>query len=153
MHGPDNHEGGVHADGAPELSELDAEFVEALAARIRAGERLEALQRLVSCHPADVARALGRLPFEAAEQLMGWLPADQAGRVLTELDRALRVQLLKDQGPDRLRALIDQLDTDDAADLLSDLPEGSPGRSCLAWRTPCRCADSSSFPRTVPAGS
>lgn len=123
MHGPDNQEGVVRADGVPELSELDAEFVEALAARIRAGERQDALQRLVSCHPADVARALGRLPFEEAEQLMGWLPADQAGQVLTELDRELRVQLLRDQGVDRLRVLIDQLDTDDAADLLSDLPD------------------------------
>ena len=76
-----------------------------------------------SLHPADLARLLNYLPTGERETLFGWLPSEQAGLALAELDEELRTRLLEETLPERLTELLGHLETDDAADVLADLPE------------------------------
>jgi magnesium transporter len=118
-----------HAQSAPidesevDSSQRDAELVEQISELIEAGAREAAAAKLAGRHAADVARCLNRLSLDDARQLLGWLPKEQAGAVLVELEAGFRAQLLEHEPPERIKSLIDQLDTDDAADVLADLPE------------------------------
>lgn len=104
------------------LSEVDAGLVEDISALIRDGQH-GALRNIVAdLYPADLALLLTHLSVDDAYQLFRWLPEEQAGEVLPELDDAYRAALLETLSTARISALIDELDTDDAADVLADLP-------------------------------
>jgi magnesium transporter len=104
------------------LAEQD-EFVDRLAELAASGRREAVRQRLQELHPADVAVVLAHLPFDTARTVFHWLPAEQAGEVLPELDDHYRARLLAGDTPQDIVPLLDELDTDDAADVLADLPE------------------------------
>ncbi len=114
---PDAHE------ASPGLLEVDAAVVDDIAALLASGQRGMVLNLVADLYPADLALLLIHLPFEEAEQLFRWLPVEQAGETLAELDDAFRAALLEGVRPDRLTELLDELDTDDAADVLADLPD------------------------------
>jgi magnesium transporter len=90
---------------------------------IEGGQRGAVFDYVTDLHPADIARLLTHLPFDAAQRLFQWLPLEQAGDTLAELDDDFRAELLKAVVPARIKAMLDELDTDDAADVLADLPE------------------------------
>jgi magnesium transporter len=81
------------------------------------------LQRLIALHPADIASVLSGLGFDQAHTLFHRLPAELAGEVLSELDDHFRARLLEGDTAEEIVPLVDELDTDDAADVLADLPE------------------------------
>ncbi len=110
------------ADRPGGLLEVDAAVAEDISALLDAGQRGMVLNLTRDLYPADLALLLTHLPFEEARQLFAWLPADQASEALTELDDEFRAALLEGQRAQRLANLLDDLDTDDAADLLADLP-------------------------------
>jgi magnesium transporter len=114
---PDAHE------ASPGLLEVDAAVVDDIAALLASGQRGMVLNLVADLYPADLALLLIHLPFEEAEQLFRWLPVEQAGETLAELDDAFRASLLEGLASPRLTELLDQLDTDDAADVLADLPD------------------------------
>ena len=105
------------------LLEVDAAVAEDIAALVAAGQRGMVLNLVADLYPADLALLLTHIPFEAAEQLFAWLPAEQGSEAVAELDDEFRAALLHDLKPRRLRGLLDGLDTDDAADVLADLPD------------------------------
>ena len=108
---------------APGTFDLDSELVEDIEALIEGGERGMVLNIVADLHAADLALLLSHLPFDDAQRLFKWLPVEQAGEVLAELDDDFRAELLEEEPTDRLSAMIDELDSDDAADVLADLPE------------------------------
>ncbi len=116
-------EGLAEAQGAGGKLELDTELLDNISALLHAGERGMVLNIIADLHPADLADLVSRLPFDEARRLFQWLPVDQASETLIELDDDFRADLLEEESHDRLKALIDPLDTDDAADVLADLPE------------------------------
>jgi len=81
------------------------------------------LNLVADLYPADVALLLRRLPEEEAHRLFRWLPPELASDTLAEMEDPVRAALLEGLGPALLIDLIDALDTDDAADVLADLPE------------------------------
>lgn len=105
------------------LLEVDAAVAEDIAALAETGQRGMVLNLVADLYPADLALLMSHIPFETAEQLFAWLPADQGSEVLAELDDEFRAALLRDLRTRRLRGLLDGLDTDDAADVLADLPD------------------------------
>lgn len=107
----------------PGLLEVDATVVEDISALLEAGQRGMVMNLIADLYPADLALLLSRLPFEKARQVFRWLPVDQAGDTLAELDDAFRAALLEGESTPRITRLLDELDTDDAADVLADLPE------------------------------
>ncbi len=105
------------------LPGIDDDLAERLEDLLESGDRQEAVRIAASLHPADLARLLNHLPAGERETLFEWLPSEQAGLVLAELDEEFRMRLLEETHPERLTEFLGHLETDDAADVLADLPE------------------------------
>ncbi len=108
---------------SPSFFEVDPELLENLETLIETDQQAMVLNLLVDLHPADIALLISHLPFFEADLLIDWLPLDVAGIVVSELDDDYRAELLKTTHPERVRAVVDVLETDDAADVLADLPQ------------------------------
>ncbi|GIV61078.1 MAG: magnesium transporter MgtE [Rhodothermaceae bacterium] len=117
-------DGIIEKQGArPAEIELDQELVDNIRSLLEAGQRGMVLNIVADLHPADLASLMEHLSFDEARQLFQWLPVEQAGEVLAELDDDYRAELLEAESLQRLTAMLGELDTDDAADVLADLPE------------------------------
>jgi magnesium transporter len=105
------------------MIDVDADFVEDLVSLIDSGQGPMVLNIAADLHPADLAEVIEHLPTEQARMLFRWLPVEQAGDVLAELDDDFRASILEETSQVRLTALLDELNSDDAADVIADLPE------------------------------
>ena len=96
------------------------ELVESLVHKQNLAELQKKLDKL---HPADVAYILAALPLE--ERLMVWdlVKAERDGEILLEVSDAVRETLIADMDSQELVAATEQLDTDQIADLVQDLPQ------------------------------
>lgn len=83
----------------------------------------EAYALVRELHPADVALLLESLP--EAERDIVWAQLDPAlvGQVLAEANDAVRASHMRRMAPQALAAVAQEVDADDAADILQDLPE------------------------------
>ncbi len=104
------------------LLEIDSELVNDIASLLESGEKGMIMNLVADLYPADLSRLLSHLSMDDAKRLFHWLPAEQAGLALAELDDSFRAELLEEARADRLTELLDHLETDDAADVLADLP-------------------------------
>jgi magnesium transporter len=97
------------------------ELVESLVHRQNIAELRKKLDQL---HPADVAHILESLPLE--ERLIVWdlVKAERDGEILLEVSDAVRETLIDNMDAHELVAATEQLDTDEIADLVPDLPQG-----------------------------
>jgi magnesium transporter len=105
------------------MLEVTPSLVDDVCELVEAGERGMVLNIAADLHAPDLARLLTHLPFEAAWELFHWLPVEDAGEVLAEIEGPLRADLLEDARPERVTEIIDELDSDDAADVLAELPD------------------------------
>lgn len=80
-------------------------------------------RKLDSLHPADIAYILESLPIE--QRLLVWdlVKSERDGEILIEVSDAVRESLIATMSREELRALADQLDIDEIADLARDLPQ------------------------------
>ncbi len=86
-------------------------------------QNLEELKHLLDkLHPADIAFILEALPLE--ERLIIWhlVKTEYDGDVLLETSDAVRESLITDMDSEELIAAAEQLDADEIADLVPDLP-------------------------------
>jgi magnesium transporter len=83
---------------------------------------VELQKKLDRLHPADVAHVLEALPLE--DRLVVWelVKAERDGDILLEVSDAVRATLIADMDRQELVAAAEQLDTDEIADLVPDLP-------------------------------
>jgi magnesium transporter len=80
--------------------------------------------RLVnSMHPAEVASLLESLPPAQREIVWDLVDTEVEGDVLVELNEEVRADLIRDMEAEDLVAAAENLELDDLADLLRDLPE------------------------------
>jgi magnesium transporter len=95
------------------------ELVETLVHKQNLAELQKKLDRL---HPADVAYILEALPLD--ERLVVWelVKTERDGEILLEVSDAVRQTLIADMDRQELVAATGQLDTDEIADLVPDLP-------------------------------
>ena len=81
-------------------------------------------QLLTDVHPADIAELLDQLDEPRVRQrVFGLLPSEAASAVLSLISPAVRDELVTNLSDRELAGLVEELDTDDAADLLETLPE------------------------------
>jgi magnesium transporter len=82
----------------------------------------ELKNRLDALHPADVAYILESLPLE--DRLLVWeqVRADSDGEILLEVSDSVRESLIASMDNAELLAAAESLDTDEIADIASDLP-------------------------------
>jgi magnesium transporter len=108
-------EGMVHKQDMPRH-----ELVESLVHKQNLAELQNRLDKL---HPADVAYILEALPLE--ERLVVWdlVKAGRDGEILLEVSDSVRETLIENMDTRELVAAAEQLDTDEIADLVPDLPQ------------------------------
>jgi len=82
------------------------------------------VHRLVnSMHPAEIASLLESLPPAQRDVVWDLVDSELEGEVLVELNEEVRADLIRDMETEDLVAAAGNLELDDLADLLGDLPE------------------------------
>lgn len=108
-----------YADDHPQSQEMLQTLQEAIAS----GDSLTTQQVLKSLHPSEIADLLESLPARDREHLWQFIGIDLEGDVLSHAQDGVRAQLLGQMMPSEVAAVTETLETDDAADILQDLPE------------------------------
>jgi magnesium transporter len=86
------------------------------------GRENELADFLRTLHPADVAEAIAPLDMEETIKVMSHLDIQQAADVLVELSESTRDEVARTLPLDKLTLLVDEMETDDAADIVGELP-------------------------------
>ena len=82
------------------------------------------VNRLVNAmHPAEIASLLESLPPAQRDVVWDFVDPELEGDVLVELNEEVRADLIQDMEAEELVAAAENLELDDLADLLGDLPE------------------------------
>ena len=75
-------------------------------------------------HPSEIAILFESLPQESRERIISVLPAEIASEVISEMDSEFHPErLLENLHPERRSEIVEELDYDDATDIISQLPE------------------------------
>ncbi|MGB4400929.1 MAG: magnesium transporter [Daejeonella sp.] len=75
-------------------------------------------------HPSEIAILFESLPQESRERIISILPAEIASEVISEMDAEFHPErLLENLHPERRSEIVEELDYDDATDIISQLPE------------------------------
>ena len=86
-------------------------------------ENLKSLQNLLNnLHPSDAADILEVLPLDRRLAIWELVKSENEGDILVEVSDAVRQTLIADMDNTELLAAAEQLDTDEIADIASDLP-------------------------------
>ncbi len=109
--------------GRYEAPEIDDAFVEHVETLLHAGEERRLKAVLGDLAPYDLAVILGNVSPDDARALFDLFRVDRAADVLVEAEESFRERLLEDVSHSRLAEIVDQLDTDDAADVLGELTD------------------------------
>ena len=111
------------ADVATNLSQVTPELVEAIVVAMRESRAAD-VRRLVSdLTPPDMAWVLEQISESERESLLDILQTDLDPEVLVELDDSVRESVIEHIGPTNLAVAAAELDSDDAVDIIGDLPE------------------------------
>ncbi len=101
-----------------------ADAFEHLIALAETGSDEDLKEALTSMHPADVAELVNLLDrAEIRNKLFRALGPDVAPRVLPLVSPLAREEIVRDLSEDHLRRILEELDSDDAADLLGAIPK------------------------------
>jgi magnesium transporter len=106
---------------------VDEKLVDEIEHLVRAGRGAAALALVDDFHATDIEQILRRLPDDVARAFFESLPDDQAGPALAEMETSRRQELLAQWEPKEIIAALDEVGTDDAADVLADLPPEMAG--------------------------
>lgn len=104
--------------------ELTKEFIEEVQQLIER-EEIRALKELtLELHPADIAETLKELSMDEAKYIYLLMEGDKASDVLVEIDEDDRKRFLSELPAEVIaRQYIEYMDTDDAADVIGELPD------------------------------
>ncbi len=100
-----------------------SEFLAKLKSALNQDKMEDAVQLLTDLHPADIADLLEALEESEKITLFKGLDAALAPEVIAHLSEFSREQILSDLSHRRLGQIVDEMDSDDAADLLTGVPE------------------------------
>jgi magnesium transporter len=120
-----------------------------------ASKSLNRVRELLSeMHPSEVADFLESLPGKSREKIWNLLELDKEGDVLTHLQDAVRSELLEQMHPHEVAAATRDLETDDVADIIQDLPEDIQDSVLLSMdeQNRIRLASVLSYPEDTAGG-
>lgn len=96
-------------------------------------EDYDAARRLLAeMHPSEIADAMEGLPGKSRQSVWSLIAPDKQGDVLSELQVAVRTELLEQMQPHEVAYATKGLDTDDVADIIQELPEAIKDTVLLA---------------------
>ena len=106
------------------MEELTRAYLDALIGDI-ASKKADLLQaQLAELHPADIAEILDKLEGEEVQYLWNLIETEERGDVLVELEEDVRMALLgRLSNREIAEEVLEHIDSDDAADVVSELPE------------------------------
>ena len=90
---------------------------------LAANDLLSVRDALARVHPSEIADLLESVPSEIRDELWVHVKPEVEGDVLAEANDRVRAALLENMFAHEVAAATETLDTDDAADILQDLPE------------------------------
>lgn len=97
--------------------------IDALRDALREGELDSIRKALSSIYPAEIADLLESLPGDGREELWRFISPEIEGDVLAHTEDSVRATLLEHMLPREVAAATENLEADDVADILQDLPE------------------------------
>ena len=103
--------------------QITNEFIEELREALEKGNDSFILANLNELHGADIASIMQEIPLQEGKYLFKLLPNELAAETLLELDDQFREDLLDTLTTREIAAHINEMDSDDAADVMADLPE------------------------------
>jgi len=80
-------------------------------------------QLLEDLHPAEIAHILETLSLKEREMVWERIPTEYEGEVLINLSESVRSHFINTMEPSALLAATESLETDDLADILSEIPQ------------------------------
>jgi magnesium transporter len=95
----------------------------AIRGALREGSWRGAARMIGAMHPAEVARLIESLPPAQREVVWNFVEPEAEGDVLVELNDNVRQSLIDGMDAEELLAAAENLELDDLADLVGDLPE------------------------------
>lgn len=87
------------------------------------GRMLPVKRSLHALHPAEISRLLESLPLPEREIVWGVVDAEDQGEVLLHVADEVRESLIQDMAVEDIVAAAEELEIDDLADFVEDLPE------------------------------
>ncbi|WP_020599557.1 magnesium transporter [Spirosoma panaciterrae] len=102
--------------------ELTKDYLERIQSAIDAGDDTLLRAEMEELFPADISGILDELESESAHYLLSLLDKSVGAEILANLDPAERTNLLKLFTSEELAPFINQMDSDDAVDLLNEQP-------------------------------
>ena len=104
--------------------ELTKDYIEQLQELIEQNKQAQIEHLIEDLHAADIAEIMENLSMEEAKHLYLMLDGDKGSDVLLEIPEDNRVRFLAALPPEVIaRQYIEHMDTDDAADVLGELPD------------------------------
>lgn len=104
------------------LSLNDHQRIDALQSVLEQGALRQAARLLNALEPAEIAHLLQSIPPDERELVWNLVDASDDGEVLLSLNDDVREQLIAQMDEGEIVAAVQDLDTDDLADLVKDLP-------------------------------
>ena len=102
--------------------ELTREFIERFQQALDARDQHFIIDSLEGVNPADITGILYECNTEDSKYVLDLLPAETHAQILKDLDQDTRKSFLKIYEVNALTTLINLMDSDDAADILNELP-------------------------------
>lgn len=102
--------------------ELTKDYLDHIQSAIEAGDETLLRTEMGELFPADISSILDELEPESAHYLLSLLDESVGAEILANLDPAERTSLLKLFTSEELAPFINQMDSDDAVDLLNEQP-------------------------------
>ena len=103
--------------------ELTKEFISDISNAINKGDSHFIVSHVNELHPADIAEIMDYVNLQEAQYIYELLDEEQAANVLVEIDEDVRDKFLASLSAKEIAESIENMDSDDATDLIQDLPE------------------------------
>lgn len=103
--------------------ELTSAYIDQLKDAIETQNNSFIKTQMDELYPADIAEILNQLSIKNASYVYELLDADTSPQVLMELDEEQRVAILASFSAKEIAVELDNLESDDAADVIAELPE------------------------------
>lgn len=112
-----------HYESTPHRGLTDDSYIEILVALDTDPSKLASL--LANVYPADISDLLERLPREHREAILANIPSEHLSEVVSHLEEGVKEHVLQFLNPEQVATALNELESDDAADLAQMIEEMS----------------------------
>lgn len=103
--------------------ELTKEFLDDISTAVTERNTAFVSENISELHPVDIAEILDQVILQEAQFIYRQLDEELASSVLVELEEGIREQFLSSLSAKEIATQLDNIESDDAADIIQDLPE------------------------------